>query len=346
MTATRFTGTLAACVLALAACSRRTVGPSVSGTSSPPPGPAPEGMVWIPGGTFVMGSGDRPDEEPVHSVTVDGFWMDETEVTNARFAEFVAATGYVTTAERTPRPEDFPPEIRGDLVPELLVPGANTFCPPSTPVPLHNELAWWEYRPGASRRQPGGPGTTFHPDHPVVCVSWEDASAYAAWAGKRLPTEAEWERAARGGVSGRRYPWGDTLTPAGRHQANLWQGDFPVHDSAADGFAGTAPVRSFPPNPYGLYDMSGNVWEWCADWYDPAYYLTSPARNPKGPATPSANNRHGAPARVMRGGSWLCNDCYCAGYRVSARQSTTPDTSSNHLGFRCVKSSDPPGEER
>ena len=303
----------------------------------PPPSPAPPGMVWIPGGTFTMGSDDKPVEKPAHRVVLEAFWMDATEVTNAQFRAFVEATGHITTAEKIPRKEDFPPDIRPQIDESMLQPGANNFRPSPEPIPLDNELAWWEYMKGASWRLPLGPaGPPARDSDPVVCVNWDDATAYATWAGKRLPTEAEWEFAARGGLSGQRYAWGNELKPSGKWMMNIWQGPFPSRDDAEDGFPGLAPVQSFPPNHYGLYDMAGNAWEWTADWYQSDYYAHSPEYNPKG-AEPSSDNHQGLPSKLIRGGSWLCNDCYCEGYRPAARQFTTPDTSSNHLGFRCVK---------
>lgn len=301
------------------------------------PAEKPPGMVWIPGGSFMMGSDTKPVEQPPHRVVLEGYWMDETEVTHGQFRAFVEATGYITSAEKTPRKEDFPAEIRDQILDDLLTPGANNFRSTEQPVPLDNELAWWEYRKGASWKKPMGPDAPAPKDtEPVVCVNWEDASAYAKWAGRRLPTEAEWEFAARGGLSEKPYVWGDGMTPGGKWMANIWQGEFPVKDDAKDGFPGLAPVKSYPVNGYGLYDMSGNVWEWTADWYDQTYYAQSPEYNPKGPG-PSSDNHQGQPSKIMRGGSWLCNDCYCEGYRPAARQFTTPDTASNHVGFRCVK---------
>ena len=306
-----------------------------SPTAAPPE--KPSGMVWIPGGSFMMGSEDKPVEKPAHRVVLEGFWMDESEVSNAQFRAFVEATAYVTSAEKVPKKEDFPEEIRARIEESMLQPGANNFRPTPEPVPLDNELAWWEYMKGASWRKPMGPaGPDARDTDPVVCVNWDDAQAYAKWAGKRLPTEAEWEFAARGGLSGKKYVWGDEMKPAGKWMMNIWQGEFPSTNAAEDGFPSLAPVKSFPPNGYGLYDMAGNAWEWTTDWYDSTYYATSPEYNPKG-ANPSADNHQGMPSKLMRGGSWLCNDCYCEGYRPSARQFTTPDTASNHLGFRCVK---------
>ena len=305
------------------------------GLKPPPPDSSTEGMVWIPAGAFWMGSEEgQSDEKPVHRVAVEGFWMDKTEVTNEQFGRFVKETGYTTTAEQKPDPRDFP-----GVPQENLVAGAIVFAPPPGEVPLDNHYAWWRYQAGASWRQPEGPGSTLEgrEKHPVVQVSWDDAMAYARWAGKRLPTEAEWEFAARGGLNRQPYVWGKEQVPGGKWQANIWQGKFPSQNALTDGFRGTAPVASFRPNGYGLYDMSGNVWEWCADWYLPDYYATSPEKNPPGPDHSFDPNEPGATKRVQRGGSYLCNDSYCSGYRPSARMKSTPDTGLNHTGFRCVK---------
>ena len=294
------------------------------------------GMVLIPGGTFWMGSEDgQPDEQPLHQVSVDGFWMDKTEVTNEQFEKFVRATGYVTIAELKPDSKEFP-----DAKPELLVPGSVVFSPPAEEVPLTDPSGWWRYVPGANWRHPEGPHSTIEgrEKHPVVHVAWHDAVAYAKWAGKRLPTEAEWEYASRGGLDRQRYVWGNEQTPGGKWQANIWQGHFPNENTGADGFKGTAPVASFPPNGYGLYDTAGNVWEWCADWYRPDYYARSPAKNPPGPEDSVDPDEPGVKKRVQRGGSYLCSDVYCSGYRPSARMKCTPDTGLSHTGFRCVKS--------
>jgi formylglycine-generating enzyme len=309
----------------------------------------PEGMVWIPGGTFMMG-GDNdqayPDEFPKHKVSVDGFWMDETVVTNAQFRVFVEKTGYVTTAEQVPDWE----ELKKQLPPgtpkppdDVLVPASLVFVPPEQQVALNNYHQWWSWMPGANWRHPEGPGSSIEgkDDYPVVHVSWYDAAAFAQWAGKRLPTEAEWEWAARGGLEGNIYPWGDEHIEAGNPKANSWQGSFPDYNSEWDGYYGPAPVRSFPANNYGLYEMAGNVWEWCADWYHyEAYKMRSRPDgivNPAGPATSFDPQEPGAPKRVMRGGSFLCNDSYCSGYRVARRMRSTPDSGASHNGFRLVR---------
>jgi formylglycine-generating enzyme len=303
-------------------------------------GPWTHGMVYIPGGTFWMGSEKGgPDERPVREVTLDGFWMDKHPVTNRQFERFIRESGYVTIAERRPDPEDFP-----GVPAELLVPGSVVFSPPPGEVSLNNHHAWWRYVPGASWRHPEGPGSGIQgrEDHPVVHVSWHDAAAYAQWAGKRLPTEAEWEYAARGGLDRQPFMWGEELVPNGQWQANIWQGRFPNENTEEDGFHATSPAGSFPPNGYGLYDMAGNVWEWCADWYRPDYYATGPSVNPKGPADSFDPNEPTLPKRVMRGGSYLCSDLYCTGYRPSARMKTSPDTGLSHTGFRLAKDGPPP----
>ena len=292
-------------------------------------------MVRIPGGVFSMGSDEGfADETPVHEVSVEGFWMDKTEVTNAEFERFVQATQYVTVAERKPKPEDFP-----GAPPEKLVPGSVVFRPPAGEVSLNDYYRWWEYLPGASWRHPQGPGSniTGKGNYPVVHVAWEDAAAYAKWRGKRLPREAEWERAARGGLERQVYIWGEDLAPGGKWKANIWQGKFPQADSGGDGFIGVAPVGSFAANAYGLHDMAGNVWEWCADWYRPDYYGQSPPKNPAGPADSFDPNEPGVAKRVQRGGSFLCNEAYCSAYKPSARMKASPDTGLSHSGFRCVR---------
>ena len=325
--------------------------PTVANAGGPPER-TKEAMVWISGGTFSMGAQDPPqgaadrvgmkatdDARPVHRVYVDGFWMDKTDVTNADFARFVAATHYVTQAERTPTAEEFP-----DAPPENLAAGAVVFSAPSEPVPLNNHLQWWSYVKGANWRHPSGPGSSIKAkdNYPVVDVSYDDASAYAKWAGKRLPTEAEWEFAARGGLAGQPYVWGAAFAPDGKQMANTFQGHFPDHNTAEDGFAATSPVMAFPANGYGLYDMAGNVWQWTQDWYRPDYYSQLAAaggvsRNPTGPAHPFDAEEPGTAKRVMRGGSFLCTDQYCSRYMVGTRGKGEVSTGTNHLGFRCVK---------
>jgi len=308
----------------------------------------PLGMVWIPEGTFNMGSEgpqSRPDEAPVHAVKVDGFWIDKTEVTNAQFSEFVAATGYVTTAEK---PVDWE-EMKKQLPPgtpkphdSLLQASSLTFKPTQGPVDLNNYGEWWEWKPKASWRQPRGKGSSIEgkEDHPVVHVSWDDANAYAKWAGKRLPTEAEWEWAARGGLKDKKYPWGDEDISQGKAKANSWEGSFPYDNLNKDLFFYSAPVKSFEANGYGLYDMAGNVWEWCSDWYHYDYYKTLEGKtttNPQGPTESYDPYNPYISQRIIRGGSFLCNDTYCSGYRVASKMKSSPDTGSQHTGFRCVK---------
>ena len=295
----------------------------------------PQGMVWVPGGEFDMGDDDFPDARPIHRVRVDGFWMDTTEVTNAQLARFVRETGYVTVAEGKPDPKDYP-----GAPPEKLVAGSCVFSPPSGPVPLQNHLAWWQYVAGADWRHPEGPKSNIEgrENHPAVHISWHDAVAYAKWAGKRLPTEAEWEFAARGGLSRQRYVWGDDLKPGGKWMANIWQGRFPHENTAEDGFRGTAPVGCFPPNGFGLHDMAGNAWEWCADWYRSDYYLKSPGHNPQGPDSSLDPQEPDIPKRVQRGGSFLCSDLYCVRYRPGSRGKGALDSGASHIGFRCVRS--------
>jgi formylglycine-generating enzyme required for sulfatase activity len=305
------------------------------------PGPPPEGMIWVPGGSFLMGTDDDDfrDARPVHEVTLDGFWIDRTEVTNREFDRFVRATGYVTVAERKPDPKDFP-----GAPPENLVAGSLVFSPPAGKVSLDEPLSWWRYVPGADWRHPEGPGSSIkgRDDHPVVQVCWDDAAAYARWEKKRLPTEAEWEYAARGGLEGKRYCWGDDARPGGRWMVNNWQGAFPTENTAEDGFARTAPAGSFPPNGYGLSDMAGNVWEWCADWYRPFYDDGGTNRNPRGPVSSFDPNERGVPKRVQRGGSFLCSDLYCKRYCPGARGKGAPDSGASHVGFRCVRSPERP----
>jgi formylglycine-generating enzyme len=289
--ATRLIAAAAGAVLLAAAC-----------RGTPPPPEPPPGMVLVPGGRFTMGTDDGlPIEGPAHQVEVAAFFLDLEEVSNRAFAGFVADTGYQSEAEK----------IGWALVFDL------------------EERSWTPVK-GADWRHPEGPGSTItgREDHPVVQVSWADAQAFARWAGKRLPTEAEWERAARGGIEGARYPWGDELAPSGRHRANLWQGPFPADNQGLDGFVTTAPVASFPPNGYGLHDMAGNVWEWTADWLEPYR-----------PPEPGARAASGSAARqrVIRGGSWMCSEDFCTGYRVAARQGSDPDSALNNLGFRCAR---------
>lgn len=296
-------------------------------------------MVWVPGGTFSMGSEEFDDARPVHQVTVSGFWMDEHEVTNAQFARFVEATGYQTVAERPLDPADFPNVPR-----DLLVPGSAVFSPPSEQTNLNNHLNWWQYVRGASWRQPEGPGSSIkgREQEPVIHVCYEDATAFAKWAGKRLPTEAEWEFAARGGKGNSKYYWGNEMKPGGKWQANIYQGNFPATNTKEDGFETASPVKTFPANGYGLYDMDGNVWEWCSDYYRPDYYGKGPANNPKGPSDSFDPNEPGAVKRVQRGGSFLCNDQYCERYVAGSRGKGEISSGSNNLGFRCVSDAAPP----
>ena len=303
-----------------------------------PPGPAPADMVWIPGGTFWMGGNDitARDASPSHRVRVSGFWIDQTEVTNRGFAAFVASTGYVTVAERKPQAKDFP-----DAPPENLQAGSVVFTPPSEPVPLTNQFAWWSYVPGANWKHPEGPNSSIEgkDDFPVVHVCLEDVSTYAKWAGKRLPTEAEWENAARGGLDRKKYVWGDAIQPDGKPLMNSWQGRFPVQNLAIDGHAKVAPVARFPANGFGLYDTAGNVWEWCSDWYRPGYEVngSDPVVDPQGPDSSHDPAEPRVPKRVHRGGSFLCTDEYCTAYLPGSRGKGAIDTGTSHLGFRCVK---------
>jgi sulfatase modifying factor 1 len=313
-----------------------------------PPVAEPEGMVWIPGGEFSMG-GVNPtgmqdgghenmnDARPVHRVYVDGFMMDQTEVTNKEYAAFVTATGYTTVAEHKPTREEFPgaPEAN-------LVAGSVVFTPTTVPD-LSDHYEWWNYVHGANWRHPLGPESDLagKENFPVVHIAWEDAAAYAKWAGKRLPTEAEWEFAARGGKTGTLYAWGNQFKPDGKWMANIYQGKFPQHDEGSDGFAGIAPVKQFPANDYGLYDIAGNVWEWCADWYRPDYYQTlslkGTAKNPVGPSSAYDPAEPEAKKKIQRGGSFLCTDQYCTRYMVGTRGKGEFRSASNHVGFRCVK---------
>lgn len=302
------------------------------------------GMRWIEGGDFIMGASDNeghPDEYPAHTVTLKGFWIDETEVTNAQFSEFVKATGYITTAEKKPDWEEMKKQLPpGTPKPpaEMLVAASLVFHPPSHTVALNDVSQWWEWKAGADWRHPQGPGSNIEGKrgYPVVQVSWDDAKAYAKWAGKRLPTEAEWEYAARGGQQGQPYPWGKEEVEAGRPKANTWQGTFPNYNSNWDGFNGLAPVRSFAANGYGLYDMAGNVWEWCSDWYDAGFYRHSDVKDPAGPSQSNDPSEPGVSKRSIRGGSFMCHSSYCKGYRVTARMKSSPDTGLENTGFRCV----------
>lgn len=325
-------------------------GTTVANTGAPAM-KVPSGMVWIPGGEFSMGAQDPAgldmndvgmkatlDSRPVHRVYVDGFFMDKTDVTNAEFEKFVKAEGYVTLAERMPRVEDYP-----GAPPENLVAGSVAFSPPDHPVSLDNYFRWWNYVPGANWRHPQGPRSNImgKGNYPVVQVAYEDAQAYAKWAGKRLPTEAEWEFAARGGLAGKPYVWGDEFKPHGKFMANTHEGHFPNRDTGEDGYVGTAPVAHYPANSYGLYDMAGNVWQWTNDWYRPDYYKRLSAmgvvRNPKGPDSAWDPSEPGHQKKVHRGGSFLCTDQYCSRYMVGTRGKGDVDTGTNHLGFRCVR---------
>lgn len=305
---------------------------------------APKNMVWVPGGTFLMGSNDfYPEEQPVHRVTVDGFWMDEHLVTNAEFRRFVKATGYVTVAERPLNAADYP-----GADPAALVPGSLVFQQPNHPVPLDDYRNWWAYVPGACWRAPEGPGSTLNgrERHPVVHVAYEDAEAYARWAGKALPTEAEWEFAARGGLEGAAFPWGDEFAPRGRLVANTWQGEFPWQNLADDGYERTSPVGRFPANGYGLFDMAGNAWEWTSDFFTLRHPGEAKSEccvphNPRidTPDLAQFETQPGAhiPRRVIKGGSHLCAPNYCLRYRPAARQGETVETSTSHIGFRCIR---------
>lgn len=306
----------------------------------PPPRP---GMIWIPGGTFRMGS-DKfyPEEAPVHRVAVDGFWIDATPVTNRQFREFVKATGHVTVAETAPDPKDYP-----GAPAHMLHAGSLVFSPPPHPVDLGDWSQWWQFLKGADWRHPYGPKSTINglDNHPVVHVAHADALAYARWAGMDLPTEAEWEFAARGGLDGADYAWGDELAPGGAHRANTWQGQFPHQNLTQDGFDRTSPVKAFPPNGYGIHDMIGNVWEWTADWYSPRHEADAPKaccipRNPRGGREEASHDpgqpQIRIPRKVIKGGSHLCAPNYCQRYRPAARHAEAVDTSTGHLGFRCV----------
>jgi formylglycine-generating enzyme len=301
------------------------------------------GMIFIPGGTFHMGSDSHyPEEAPVHRVTVDGFWIDETPITNRQFRAFIEATGYVTFAEIAPDPKHYP-----GALPHMLKAGSLVFNPPSHPVNLRDWSQWWTFRFGANWRKPYGSGSSIKSldDHPVVHIAYSDAAAYAKWAGKELPTEAEWEFAARGGLEGAEYAWGDDFTPEGKLMANTWQGEFPHENLKAGGYARTSPVKAFPANGYGLYDMIGNVWEWTSDFWSVRHVADESKaccipRNPRG--GPEVNSfdpcqpRIKIPRKVLKGGSHLCAPNYCRRYRPAARHAEPIDTSTSHVGFRCV----------
>jgi sulfatase modifying factor 1 len=317
---------------------------STAGTPTAAPGPSPtKNMVWVPGGEFLMGSEDfYAEERPVRRVAVEGFWMDESPVSAAEFRRFVRETRYITVAERPLDPADYP-----DADPDLLVPGSLVFRMTAGPVDLDEVRNWWRYAPGAYWKRPHGPGSTINgrDRHPVVHVAYEDAQAYAAWAGKELPTEAEWEFAARGGLEGAVFAWGDEHFPHGKAMANSWQGEFPWQNLKLDGFEGTSPVGSFPPNGYGLHDMTGNVWEWTCDFFTPGRLdqTENPCCGPRSPhvAAPEESPVHGQhpeyiPRRVIKGGSHLCAPNYCLRYRPAARQGEAVDTSTSHIGFRCI----------
>jgi formylglycine-generating enzyme required for sulfatase activity len=306
-------------------------------------------MAWIPGGTFRMGSDDHyPEEAPVHRVTVDGFWIDRTPLTNRAFRKFVNATGYVTFAERKPNAADYP-----GASPQMLRAGSLVFSPPPQMVPLHDWSQWWCFKFGADWSHPYGrkSSTVGLDDHPVVHIAYQDALAYAIWAGKELPSEAEWEFAARGGLDGAEFAWGGEFTPEGRHMANTWQGAFPQQNLKTDGFERTSPVTTFPPNGYGVHDMIGNVWEWTSDWYTTRHETDAESdccipKNPKGgiehgsydPCQPQVK----IPRKVIKGGSHLCAPNYCRRYRPAARHAEAIDTSASHLGFRCIVRGKPP----
>ncbi|MFN7292440.1 MAG: formylglycine-generating enzyme family protein [Pirellula sp.] len=332
-----------------------TFGPTIENKKSAP-ADRPEGMVFIPGGEFSMGCeskneslcstpGVTYDAGPIHRVYVDPFWMDATEVTNRQFQKFVEETGYVTIAEIKPTALEFPGAAE-----ENLVTGSIVFSPTQSAVSLDDYLNWWSYVPGADWKHPLGPQSSIEgkEDEPVVHIAFDDAIAYCKWAGKRLPTEAEWEFAARGGIAGDLYTWGNQLSSDGMYQANIYQGAFPViaGDTAVDGFAGIAPVKQYKPNPYGLYDMSGNVWEWASDWYRPDYYRTlksenKVAKNPQGPSNSFDPVEPTVAKRVHRGGSFLCSDLYCNRYLLGTRGKGDERSASNHVGFRCVRDVNP-----
>ena len=299
---------------------------------------APDGMAWVPEGEFLMGSEDYyPEERPVQRVAVDGFWIDERPVTVREFRRFVKETGYVTVAERPPDPETYP-----DADPALLVPGSLVFRGSRGPVDLNDNRNWWSWVPGACWHRPEGPGSDTYTRgrHPVTHIAYEDAEAYAKWAGKELPTEAEWERAARGGLEGATFAWGDEFDPK---LANTWQGEFPWQNLLLDGYVGTSPVGEFPPNGYGLYDITGNVWEWTTDFYGAREASEHPCCAPRNPRVTSPEGSYATgqpgeqlPRRVIKGGSHLCAPNYCLRYRPAARQAEDFESSTGHIGFRCI----------
>jgi formylglycine-generating enzyme required for sulfatase activity len=307
-------------------------------------GQEPDGMVFIPGGTFRMGSDNHyPEEAPAHRVSVDPFFIDRAPVTNRQFRDFVRATGHVTVAEKVPDARDYP-----GALPHMLYAGSLVFTPPSHPVNLRDWSQWWQFMKGGDWRHPCGPKSNINglDNHPVVHIAYADALAYARWADKELPTEAEWEFAARGGLDEAEFAWGDELTPDGQQMANTWQGNFPQENLCSDGFARTSPVTAFPPNGYGIHDMIGNVWEWTSDWYTPKHEGDAPKAccipdNPRGgreedsydPCQPQIR----IPRKVLKGGSHLCAPNYCRRYRPAARHAEPVDTSTSHVGFRCVK---------
>jgi len=311
-------------------------------------GDKPGGMVFIKGGQFTMGTDDKESydhERPAHLVSVNSFWIDETEVTNAQYEEFIKATGYVTVAEMKPDWEELKKQVSPGTLPppdSLMQAGSLVFHAPTEPVMLNDYTQWWEWKKGVNWRHPDGPDSDISgkANYPVVHIAYEDALAFAKWKGKRLPTEAEWEYASRGGKQ-ERYVWGEEVAPQGKFMANTFQGSFPVKNLVEDGFESASPVKSFPPNNYGLYDMIGNVWEWTSDWYDANYFQTlarnAITENPKGPNKSYDPQDPFAMKRVTKGGSFLCASNYCVNYRPSARQATAFDSGQSHIGFRCVK---------